>query len=77
MMDDTDARIRAANAETQRRFASMLDAGVTALPDHPLTRAYVSAERVLDALIEAVQAERRDLDEWAGDHHIYPKGPGR
>jgi hypothetical protein len=41
----------------QVAFRAMLDAGVYQYEDHPLTRAYVSAERYLDLLLDAARAE--------------------
>lgn len=77
-MDTTD-RIRQANDEAQARFRTMLDAGTLADPNAPETRAYVSAERTMDALIVDAQWERSKAaldalqaadDRSLGDHFV-------
>lgn len=55
-MADTEV-LEQANTETQRRFRAMVEAGVYGDPNHPLTLAYVRAERQQDSVIKNAQWE--------------------
>ena len=76
---DTSTLLAQAHREAQRRFAEMLDAQAYGDPNHPLTLAYVSAERVVDAMLGDAQWERSkaeldalqlaDLLADPGDHY--------
>lgn len=69
-----------ANAYAQLRFHDMIVADVQGDPDHPLTRAYVAAERRQDDVLRNLQWEKAkaELDALAaGEHFLRPAEVGR
>ena len=71
----TATRLARAHEAAQAAFHDMLTEGAFPDPDHPLTRAYVAAERLVDSILVGAQWERAktELDRLqAGDHFRYP-----
>lgn len=73
---DIEQALRAAQAAAQAAFHDMLEKQSYAMPDHPATKRYIAAERVVDSLLGYAQ-DMMEADRLAGDHHIYPAGVGR
>jgi hypothetical protein len=83
---DIQQRLKDAHAEAQAAFHVMVDAKVYGNPNAPETRAYRTAERLVDVLIADAQWEVAESElaaviaadpDFAGDHHVYPAGVGR
>lgn len=82
--DRTAAALDVAHGRARRAFLEMLYTRTYSDPNHPLTKAYVAAERVVDELLVAAQGEAAFAamdalvaEDAAGDHHFYPAGVGR
>ncbi len=72
-------RLMKAHSAAQAAFHAMVVENVQADWEHPLTKTYLAAERVVDDIMIDLRWERTnaDLDAALGDHHIYPAGVGR
>lgn len=71
---DTATRLHEAHEAAQIAFRAMLNARAYSDPGHPLTRAYVAAERLVDSILVDAQWEkaRAEMDRLqAGDHFRY------
>jgi len=75
-MIDNDALLAEANEYSQRCFRAMLNAKAYGDPNAPETRAYVLSERIMDMLLQQLQRPV-EIEDFVGDHHVYPAGVGR
>lgn len=73
---DTATRLVRANDAAQAAFHDMLTEGVFPDPEHPLTRRYVAAERLVDSILVDAQWERSkaELDVAIAEHYLFPEG---